>query len=90
MCVLLSVCVCARARARACVCMRAHACRQSVDGTHNARMGFEFMKHAQQNPEMMQDVMKDLQDPEAMAKVQEMMQVGSEDISQSIVREHIL
>jgi hypothetical protein len=27
---------------------------QSVDGAHNARVGFEFMKHAQQNPEMMQ------------------------------------
>ncbi len=59
-----------------CVFARACAFRQSVDGAHNARMGFEFMKHAQQNPEMMQDVMKDLQDPEAMAKVQEMMQVG--------------
>ena len=29
---------------------------QNVDGTHSARLGFEFMKHAQKNPEMMQDV----------------------------------
>ena len=33
------------------------------------------MKEAQRNPAMMQDVMKDLQDPETMEKVQEMMQV---------------
>lgn len=50
--------------------------RQTVDGADNARLGFQFMQHAQKNPEMMQDVMKDLQDPETMEKVQEMMQVG--------------
>lgn len=49
---------------------------QSVDGADNARLGFQFMKEAQKNPEMMQDVMKDMQDPETMAKVQEMMQVS--------------
>ena len=49
---------------------------QSVDGADNARLGFKFMQEAQKNPEMMQDVMKDMQDPETMAKVQEMMQVS--------------
>jgi len=46
----------------------------SIDGADSARQGFEYMKQAQQNPEMMQDVMKDMQDPETMEKVQEMMQ----------------
>ena len=53
----------------------ATAIRQSLDGADNARLGFQFMQHAQKNPDMMQDVMKDLQDPETMEKVQEMMQV---------------
>ena len=56
--------------------MITHPDRQSLDGADNARLGFQFMQHAQKNPEMMQDVMKDLQDPETMEKVQEMMQVS--------------
>uniref|UniRef100_A0A7S0TUP4 STI1 domain-containing protein n=2 Tax=Hemiselmis andersenii TaxID=464988 RepID=A0A7S0TUP4_HEMAN len=46
----------------------------SLDGAHNARLGFQFMKEAQKNPEMMADVMKDMQDPETMAEVQKMME----------------
>eukprot|EP00960_Hanusia_phi_P049658 759696-Hanusia_phi.AAC.2 len=47
---------------------------QPVDGAHNARLGFEFMKHASQDPTLMADAMKDMQDPDTMHKVQEMMQ----------------
>ena len=31
---------------------------QTLDGAHNARLGFQFMQEAQKNPDMMADVMK--------------------------------
>jgi hypothetical protein len=31
---------------------------QNLDGAHNARLGFQFMKEAQRNPELMKDVLQ--------------------------------
>jgi hypothetical protein len=31
---------------------------QTLDGAHNARLGLQFMKEAQKNPELMKDVLK--------------------------------
>merc|ERR1719453_1636620 len=47
---------------------------ESLDGAHNARLGFQFMREAQKNPNLMADAIKDMQDPETMAEVQKMMQ----------------
>ncbi len=31
---------------------------QNLDGAHSARLGLQFMKEAQRNPELMKDVLK--------------------------------
>ncbi len=47
---------------------------QPIDGAHSARLGFQMMKEAAKNPNVMMDAMKDLEDPDNQAEVQRMMQ----------------